>query len=216
MTLRKTLMGAVAGAAGDVAQPVLGRVGGEQRLFGPLINIMPFDRPQTFGDCPARTLSLSAGPVEDLTLEVHLGANGVPLLDYDANPACYSQAQVRSLQEELFSLLAAWLQAPQQSRDQLLSAWSAQYRAQHLLTAPASEQTAMAEVGSLLHAIRAQAERQPQHLALCQGERQVVAGDPIHGVPLHDFGPRLLGSGVVALTVGRGGIGGRGSGRRGR
>ncbi|WP_339521961.1 amino acid adenylation domain-containing protein [Pseudomonas sp. EA_35y_Pfl2_R111] len=155
----------------------LGRVGGEQRLFGPLINIMPFDRPQMFGDCPARTLSLSAGPVEDLTLEVHLGANGVPLLDYDANPACYSEAQVRALQEELFSLLAAWLQAPQQPRDQLLSAWSAQYRAQHLLSAPTAEQAAMAEVGSVLQAIRAQAERRPQHLALVQGERQLTYGE---------------------------------------
>ncbi len=155
----------------------LGRVGGEQRLFGPLINIMPFDRPQMFGDCPARTLSLSAGPVEDLTLEVHLGAGGVPLLDYDANPACYSGAQVQALQEELFSLLAAWLQAPQQPRDQLLSAWSAQYRAQHLLSAPASEQAAMAEVSSMLQAIRAQAERQPQHLALVQGERQLTYGE---------------------------------------
>ncbi|WP_415755685.1 amino acid adenylation domain-containing protein [Pseudomonas leptonychotis] len=155
----------------------LGRVGGEQRLFGPLINIMPFDRPQMFGDCPARTLSLSAGPVEDLTLEVHLGAGGVPLLDYDANPACYSAAQVQALQEELFSLLAAWLQAPQQPRDQLLSAWSGQYRAQHLLSAPASEQAAMAEVSSVLLAIRAQAERQPQHLALCQGERQITYGE---------------------------------------
>lgn len=155
----------------------LGRVGGEQRLFGPLINIMPFDRPQMFGDCPARTLSLSAGPVEDLTLEVHLGAGGVPLLDYDANPACYSQAQVRALQAELLSLLAAWLQAPQQPRDQLLSAWSAQYRAQHLLSAPTAEQAAMAEVGSVLLAIRAQAERQPQHLALCQGERRLTYGE---------------------------------------
>jgi len=154
----------------------LARVGGEQRLFGPLINIMPFDRPQTFGDCPARTLSLSAGPVEDLTLEVHLGAGGVPLLDYDANPACYSPAQVRALQEELFSLLAAWLQDPQQPRDQLLSTWSAQYRAQHLLSAPAAEQAAMAEVGSVLLAIRVQAERQPQHLALCQGERRLTYG----------------------------------------
>ncbi|MFI8383772.1 amino acid adenylation domain-containing protein [Pseudomonas sp. NPDC079086] len=155
----------------------LGRVGGEQRLFGPLINIMPFDRPQMFGDCPARTLSLSAGPVEDLTLEVHLGADGVPLLDYDANPACYSQAQVRALQEELFSLLAAWLQAPQQPRDQLLSTWSAQYRAQHLLGAPPSELAAMGEVSSVLLAIRAQAERQPQRLALCQGELSFSYGE---------------------------------------
>ena len=155
----------------------LGRVGGEQRLFGPLINIMPFDRPQMFGDCPARTLSLSAGPVEDLTLEVHLGADGVPLLDYDANPACYSAAQVQALQEELFSLLGAWLQAPQQPREQLLGTWSAQYRAQHLLSAPTAEQAAMAEVGSVLLAIRAQAERQPQHLALCQGERSFSYGE---------------------------------------
>ncbi|WP_010483558.1 non-ribosomal peptide synthetase [Pseudomonas sp. S9] len=146
----------------------LGRVGGEQRLFGPLINIMPFDRPQSFGGCPARTLSLSAGPVEDLTLEVHVGADGVPLLDYDANPDCYSRAQVQALQVELFGLLERWLDNPQQSRSELLQSWSAEYRAQHLYTAPAAELNAASAVVCVLQSIRRHAQSTPQQLALLQ------------------------------------------------
>lgn len=151
----------------------LGRVGGEQRLFGPLVNIMPFDRPLAYGELPARTLNLSAGPVEDLTLEVQVGADGIPQLDYDANPACYSAAHLRALQEELFELLGRWLAEPEAPRDRLLEAWMGDYRFRQRLNAPPAEQAQLSEVPSVLAAIRSHAERQPERIALCQGERRL-------------------------------------------
>ncbi len=153
----------------------LGRVGGEQRLFGPLINIMPFDRPLAYGDCPARTLNLSAGPVEDLTLEVQIGADGMPVLDYDANPACYSLEQVRGLQEELFGLLECWLAAPQQPRDVLLDELYAVRRAWQRLSAPAVGN--LGQPGSVLDAIRQQAHVQPERIALIQHEQALSYGE---------------------------------------
>ncbi|MEL7559133.1 amino acid adenylation domain-containing protein [Stutzerimonas chloritidismutans] len=153
----------------------LGRVGGEQRLFGPLINIMPFDRPLAYGDCPARTLNLSAGPVEDLTLEVQIGADGMPVLDYDANPGCYSLDQVRSLQQELFDLLECWLAEPQQPRAVLLEELFAVRRAWQVLKSPGSATHALPT--NVLEAIRLQAQTQPRHIALVQQEQRLSYGE---------------------------------------
>lgn len=149
----------------------LGRVGGEQRLFGPLVNIMPFDRPQRFGDVAARTLNLSAGPVEDLTIEVHPGADGSLLLEYDGNPGCYRLEELQALSRGLFELLSCWLERPTLGRAALLGQWSANARAAQLLTAPPSESAPPA--GGVLQQIARQAVLQPQRLALCQGAEQL-------------------------------------------
>jgi len=153
----------------------LGRVGGEQRLFGPLVNIMPFDRPLAYGDCPARMLNLSAGPVEDLTLEVQIGADGMPTLDYDANPDCYSLEQIRSLQQELFALLECWLAEPRQPRAVLLDELYAVRRAWQRLTAPASESGGAAL--NVLAAIRQQAQARPERVALVQEATSLSYGE---------------------------------------
>lgn len=153
----------------------LGRVGGEQRLFGPLINIMPFDRPMMYGDCPARMMNLSAGPVEDLTLEVQIGPDGLPILDYDANPSCYSPEQVRSLQEELFDLLECWLAEPDQPRDVLLAELFAVRRAWQVIKAPDSNIPRQWE--NVLDGIRQQAHAQPGRVALVQHEQVMTYGD---------------------------------------
>jgi hypothetical protein len=44
-----------------------------------------------FGPLSAHILNISAGPVEDLTIEVQVGVDGQPRLDLDANPGCYQQ-----------------------------------------------------------------------------------------------------------------------------
>ncbi|SDS71469.1 amino acid adenylation domain-containing protein [Halopseudomonas sabulinigri] len=150
----------------------LGRVGGEQRLFGPLVNIMPFDHALQYADLSARTLNLSAGPVEDLTIEVRIGAEGVAQLDYDANPGCYSASQLQDLQQQLFALLGEWLAAPQLTRDELQQQQLGVARQQALLGAPEAERQALPAAGCVLAAIRAQAAQQPQALALCQGQQQ--------------------------------------------
>ena len=148
----------------------LGRVGGEQRLFGPLVNIMPFDHALQYADLSARTLNLSAGPVEDLTIEVRIGADGVAQLDYDANPGCYHPEQLQALQQQLFALLGDWLDEPCVSRGALQQQLLGAARQHALLLAPAEEPLPAASC--VLTAIHAQAAQQPEALALCQADQK--------------------------------------------
>lgn len=88
----------------------LKRVGGERRLFGPVVNIMPFDYALGFGDIRAVAHNLSAGPVEDLSIGVYARGDGRGLdLDFDANPACYDPrilaAHVRAWRDRLTRFL---------------------------------------------------------------------------------------------------------------
>ncbi|MBN2911031.1 amino acid adenylation domain-containing protein, partial [Polycladomyces sp. WAk] len=66
-------------------------VGENRRLFGPLINVMPFDYHLSFAGHRATTHNLSAGPVDDLSINVYDRADGKGMrIDLDANPAVYS------------------------------------------------------------------------------------------------------------------------------
>ncbi|GAA4077667.1 AMP-binding protein [Nonomuraea soli] len=63
-------------------------VGGERRLFGPVVNLLPFRRPLAFGEATGTVRTLSAGPVEDLSVTV---SDRVVL---EANAAAYSADEV--------------------------------------------------------------------------------------------------------------------------
>ncbi|MEI8596423.1 amino acid adenylation domain-containing protein [Photobacterium sp. Hal280] len=145
----------------------LNRVGGSQRLYGALVNIMPFDHPLQYGSLAAETLNLSAGPVEDLTIELHSKSEGLPMVDFDANPAVYGQGDLVSLQQELLSLLVNWLAAPDQSTATLLGGLHAQARLDAVIR---NEETTLAgtEVTSVLAAIRRHAAQHPDAIALEQ------------------------------------------------
>jgi len=73
----------------------LGLLGGQRRLFGPLINVLPFEAPPDLGGLRTATTVLCAGPVDDLTLtyRANTAGRGVQLI-VEANPALYSQADV--------------------------------------------------------------------------------------------------------------------------
>ncbi len=45
----------------------LGLLGGDRRLHGPLINVLPFDRPPRFANLDTRVEVLATGPVDDIT-----------------------------------------------------------------------------------------------------------------------------------------------------
>lgn len=142
----------------------LGMAGGRRRLFGAVINIMPFDRPPAFGTLAARALPVSAGPVEDLSLTVAPRADGVRC-DLEANPAAYDEAAVARLHESLLAALSALTNAPQQPIAQVLPA-----RAAALLSGgplPAAPQAVLA-----LLAQHAQAA--PQRIALEQDGVQLT------------------------------------------
>ncbi|NYV76080.1 amino acid adenylation domain-containing protein, partial [Streptomyces sp. UH6] len=84
----------------------LGLLGERRSLVGPLVNTMPFDYAVSFAGSPARLRSLSAGPVEDLTVNIYDRADGHGLeIDHDANPALYTEEELALHQRRFLALL---------------------------------------------------------------------------------------------------------------
>lgn len=87
----------------------LNKIGSDQRLFGPVVNIMPFDRQLAFTGCQAQVHNLSAGPVEDISFSFVLtqdtDGNSTLRFDLDANPNRYRDAEILDIQKEFLTLL---------------------------------------------------------------------------------------------------------------
>ncbi len=91
----------------------LKRVGGGRRLFGPIVNIMPFDSALNFGNASGIVRNISAGPVEDLAVNVRAKANTRELkIDFDGNSACYAQQDLAQHQQQWLAELYASLDNP--------------------------------------------------------------------------------------------------------
>ncbi|MGW7074393.1 amino acid adenylation domain-containing protein [Streptomyces sp. NPDC054866] len=84
----------------------LGLLGEGRSLVGPLINVMPFDYGLTFAGARTDAHNLSAGPVDDLTVNVYDRADGSGLrIDYDGNPALYEPEELGVHQARFMELL---------------------------------------------------------------------------------------------------------------
>ncbi|MFB8029756.1 MULTISPECIES: amino acid adenylation domain-containing protein [unclassified Streptomyces] len=83
------------------------RLLGENRgLVGPLVNVMPFDYDVDFAGAPAQARNLSAGPVDDLTVNIYDRADGRGLrIDHDANPRLYGDRELTAHQERFLHLV---------------------------------------------------------------------------------------------------------------
>lgn len=81
-------------------------LGDNRRLFGPLINVMPFDYDLSFAGHRATVRNLSAGPVDDLSVNVYDRFDGSGLsIDFDANPAIYGADELALHQRRFLRLL---------------------------------------------------------------------------------------------------------------
>ncbi|MGE6630695.1 amino acid adenylation domain-containing protein [Bacillus sp. NPDC077027] len=81
-------------------------IGRNQRLFGPQINIMPFDYHLRFDQCVGQAHNLSAGPVDDLSINIYDRADGNGFqIDFDANPAVYKEQAVDAHLHRFLQLL---------------------------------------------------------------------------------------------------------------
>lgn len=90
----------------------LGLLGGQRRLFGPLVNVLPFDATQRWSGLDAQVHVLCAGPVDDLTITVRADSQARQLtLAVDANPALYSQADVETHLARLTDFLSFAMRA---------------------------------------------------------------------------------------------------------
>ncbi|MEU0227320.1 amino acid adenylation domain-containing protein [Streptomyces sp. NPDC006284] len=84
----------------------LGLLGEGRALVGPLVNVMPFDYGVDFAGAPSRARNLSAGPVDDLTVNVYDRADGRGLrIDHDGNPALYDAGDLAAHQERFLHLI---------------------------------------------------------------------------------------------------------------
>ncbi|URN14985.1 MULTISPECIES: non-ribosomal peptide synthetase [Streptomyces] len=88
-------------------------VGGGRRLSGPGVNIMPFEYDLRFAGHRSTVHNLSAGPVDDLAVNVYDRAEGAGLrVAVDANPHLYDEADLAAHRQGLLDLLREALAAP--------------------------------------------------------------------------------------------------------
>ncbi|MDQ0955308.1 amino acid adenylation domain-containing protein/thioester reductase-like protein [Streptomyces phaeochromogenes] len=98
----------------------LGLVGGQRRLSGPGVNIMPFEYDLRFAGHRSTVHNISAGPVDDLSVNVYDRSEGAGLrIAVDANPDLYDETAVAALQEGLLSLLGEAVAAPDRALGEL-------------------------------------------------------------------------------------------------
>ncbi|WP_062064348.1 non-ribosomal peptide synthetase [Cellvibrio sp. OA-2007] len=179
-------------------------IGSTQKLFGPVVNIMPFDRPLGFSGLQAHAHNLSAGPVEDISfafvLENKLTANKCApesclRFDLDANPNRYTKTKLNQIQQEFHGLLHQILQNPDAplSVDKQQLSWLEG----KCLAAPTH---------SVLHSIYQQMCAQPAAIALQQDDetltyQQLAAHSASLAISIADMGvvPRC----VIALILPR-------------
>ncbi|WP_432253562.1 amino acid adenylation domain-containing protein [Streptomyces sp. HNM1019] len=143
----------------------LGLLGEGRGLVGPLVNIMPFDYGADFAGAPARAHNLSAGPVDDLTVNVYDRADGRGLrIDHDGNPALYEDADLAAHQVRFVDLLARLADADPNTR---LAAHSIATAAELCLVRDEFNRTGRAlPPTTLIGPIEARANRTPEAVAL--------------------------------------------------
>jgi len=91
----------------DLRRDVGGTANGET-LFGLNVNIMRFNYDFSFAGNNAVAHNLSLGPVEDLSIAVYDRADGGPLrIDFDANPAFHTAADLADHQQRFLRQLTA-------------------------------------------------------------------------------------------------------------
>ena len=91
----------------------LGLLGGRRRLFGPLINILPFEQPPHLHGLDTTLQVLCTGPVDDITFTFRGDAAANLLLEVDANPALYSGTEVDGHTDRLLAFIERAMEASQ-------------------------------------------------------------------------------------------------------
>ncbi|WPP27822.1 non-ribosomal peptide synthetase [Streptomyces sp. CL7] len=109
------LVGAVAGELkalrrhqryrGEFLRRDLGLLGTGRRLYGPVLNIVPFDESPVFAGHPTTWHHLSGGAVDDFQISVRPGPRGGLWLAFDANPALYEEDELALHRERFLAVL---------------------------------------------------------------------------------------------------------------
>ncbi|MEU7423417.1 amino acid adenylation domain-containing protein [Streptomyces sp. NPDC040750] len=91
---------------GEFIRRDLGLLGTGRRLYGPVLNIVPFTESLDFAGHPATWHHLSGGAVDDFQISVRPGSRPDELwLAFDANPALYDDAELALHRDRFLALL---------------------------------------------------------------------------------------------------------------
>ncbi|MCC2930581.1 amino acid adenylation domain-containing protein [Bacillus sp. LBG-1-113] len=139
-------------------------IGENHRLFGPQINLMPFDYGLDFAGARGTTHNLSAGPVDDLSINVYDRTDGSGLrIDVDANPEVYSESEIKVHQQRILQLL----QMASAGEDMLIGQMEFLLPAEKARVISEWNETAKPEqLLSLPDMFEEQAKRSPERIAL--------------------------------------------------
>lgn len=89
----------------------LGLIGGSRRLYGPLVNIQPYDRPPKMAGLDVALHVTGTGPVEDINFTFRGDALNGLTIEVDANPNLYSAEETAGHGARLAVFLANALTA---------------------------------------------------------------------------------------------------------
>lgn len=91
---------------GEQLRRDLGLIGGARRLYGPLINMQPYDRPPQIFGLDVTLHVTGTGPVEDINFTFRGDGAHSLTLEVDANPDLYNEAEIAAHGERLAVFLA--------------------------------------------------------------------------------------------------------------
>ncbi|KFI25871.1 hypothetical protein CG51_12865 [Haematobacter missouriensis] len=83
----------------------LGLIGGTRRLYGPLVNVQPFDLPPVFAGLEVGLHILGAGAVDDITMTFRGDARSGLLFEIDANPDLYTADEIAAHSARMVAFL---------------------------------------------------------------------------------------------------------------
>lgn len=90
----------------------LGLLGGQRRLYGPLVNILPFDALPRLSGLETRLTTLGTGPVDDITFTFRGDPTARCLsLEVDTNPVLYEAGETESHAKRLANFVGAAVEA---------------------------------------------------------------------------------------------------------
>ncbi|MFD3939575.1 amino acid adenylation domain-containing protein, partial [Streptomyces sp. NPDC058611] len=148
-------------------------VGEDRRLFGTIINIMRFDYDLRFGESKAVADNLGTGPVPDLSVLVHDRGDGRGMrVDFDANPALYTEEDLAAHQQHFMRLLAAMAAGPDQPVGRLDMLGDEEHQAIQGWNSTATE--GAASLQSVPEAFAARVASQPDAPALRFGDEYLT------------------------------------------
>lgn len=89
----------------------LGLIGGNRRLYGPLVNVQPYDRPPRMGGLTLELHVTGTGPVEDINFTFRGDGMNALSVEVDANPNLYSADEAAAHGRRLAAFIANALDA---------------------------------------------------------------------------------------------------------